>query len=104
MPTITIYQNNNEIGHETINQEYYIVETPTEELIWFEKEINRPGTVKIWLQIRGNKPLLCFVLPDWQLIINGIWMEKKFYQDLEDLSGKEVELRYKEHRFVFHLL
>lgn len=103
MPTITIYKNNDEIGHETVHQEYLIVESPAQELFWFEKDVHRPGTVKIWLQMRGNKPFLCFVLPDWQLIINGTWMPKKFYEDIEDIDGKEVELCYKEHRFVFQL-
>ncbi len=31
----------------------------------------------------------------------GIWMEKKFYEDIKDMEGKEVELRYKGYRFVF---
>ena len=79
------------------------LETPLQELIWFENEIGRPGILKIWLQIRENKPLLCFLLPDWQLIINGNWTEKKFYEDIEDLDGKQVELQYKDHRFVFQL-
>ena len=39
MPTITVYKNNNEISYEAVKQEYYIVETPSEELRWFEKDI-----------------------------------------------------------------
>jgi hypothetical protein len=41
------------------------------------------------------------VLPDWKLIIDEVWMEKKFYEDIKDIEGKEVELRYKDHWFVF---
>ncbi|HEX5944512.1 MAG TPA: hypothetical protein VFY66_19670 [Anaerolineales bacterium] len=103
MPAITVYKNNDEIDYEFVDQEYFIVEAPSSELLWFEKDVHRPGTIKIWLQVREKKPLLCFVLPDWQLIIDGVWMERKFYQDIEGLGGKEVELHYKEYRFVFQL-
>jgi hypothetical protein len=108
MSTITIYEHDKEISRENINQEYYIVETSAGELFWFEKEPLKPrgGVIKIWLQNRKQQNgkdafLLCYVLPDWQLIIDGIWMEKKFYEDVDNLSGKSLELRYKQYRFVF---
>jgi hypothetical protein len=108
MTTITVYKDDNEINHESIKQEYYIAEASSGELFWHEKELYPPrgGALKIWLQNRIQQNgvdafLLCYVFPDWQLIIDGVWMEKKFYQDMDNLNGKQLELRYKEYRFVF---
>lgn len=106
MTTITVYQNDKEVVCQKISQEYYIVETSQGELIWYEKEQSSPGVLKIWLhktmQANGSESfLLRYVLPDWQLIIDGVWMEKKFYEDIEDLFGKILELQYKDYRFVF---
>jgi hypothetical protein len=109
MTTITVYKADNKISHENIKQEYYIVESLLGDLLWFEKEPDPPrsGAIKIWLQNRIKSTgqdsfLLCYVLPSWQVIIDGVWMEKKFYEDITKLSGKTLELRYEEYRFVFH--
>ncbi len=103
MPTITVYQSDDQIAKETIEHEYYIVETSAGELNWFEEEPKQavPGALRIWLQGRQEGFLLCHVFPEWQFIIDGVWMEKKFYEDIRDIEEKEVELRYKEYRFVF---
>jgi hypothetical protein len=108
MTTITVYKDTNEISHENIKLEYYIVETSLGELFWFEKEPSPTtgGSLRIWLQNRiqpngQDSFLLCYVLPSWQLIIDGVWLEKKFYEDIRNLSGNNLELRYEEYRFVF---
>ena len=107
MATITVHKGNEEVSHEIINTECYIMETSSGELFWYEQErSSQGGALRIWLQNRiepsgKDSFLLCYVLPDWQLILDGIWMEKKFYQDIDNLSGRNVELRYKEFRFVF---
>jgi len=108
MTTITVYKNDKEIVSENISMEYYIVETSVGELFWYEKEPpkHRGGATKIWLQNRvqpngKDSFLLLYVLPDWQLIIGGVWMEKKFYEDIDNLSGVNLELRYREYKFVF---
>jgi hypothetical protein len=106
MATVTVYKGDEEVSHENVNQEYYIVESSSGELFWYEQGQSSPGTLKIWLQNRIERSgkdsfLLCYVLPDWQLIIDGVWMEKKFYEDIDNLRGKNVELRYKDFRFVF---
>jgi hypothetical protein len=102
MPTIRVYKNYEQVAHETIYEQYSIIESYSgEKIFWFENEPCPPGVIKIWLQLREEGLLLCYVLPDWQLIIDGVWMEKKFYQDIKDIAGKEVELRYKEYRFLF---
>jgi hypothetical protein len=106
MTSITIYKGKHEIFRETIYQEFHIVESPSGELFWYENmDVNRPGVSKIWLQA-SETPRLPFVLPDWQLIIDNTWMKNKFYedvQDLIDLRGKVIELRYREYRFVFQI-
>jgi hypothetical protein len=101
MSTVTVYKNEHEVFRNTIHQDFYVVETSNGELIWHE---DRPGVIKVWLQVANSTIRLPFVLPDWQLIIDNAWMEKEFYQDIEDLmelKGKVIELRYKEYRFVF---
>src|SRR4030095_15614055 len=108
MTTITVDKDTKKISHEIIKLEYYIVETSLGELFWFEKEPDPPrgGSLRIWLQNRiqpngQDSFLLCYVLPSWQLIIDGVWLEKKFYEAIDNLSGKTLELRYEEYRFVF---
>jgi len=107
MSTVTVYKDKHEVFHNTIHQEFYIVEASSGELFWHEIEnINRPSVIKFWLQALSFTTRLPFVLPDWQLIIDNAWVEKKFYQDIEDLielKGKVIELRYKEYRFVFQI-
>src|SRR5688572_13186497 len=101
MSTVTIYKDNHEVFHNMIHQEFYIVEASNGELFWHGTEnINRPGVFKFSLQFASSTTRLPFVLPDWQLIIDDVWMEKKFYEDIEDLielKGKVIELRYKEY-------
>ena len=105
MSTVTVYRDDHEVFHHTIHQEFCVVEAPNGELFWHGTEaINRPGVIKVWLYAANSILKWRFILPDWQLIIDDTWMEKKFYEDLEDLmelKGKVVELRYKVYRFVF---
>jgi hypothetical protein len=83
-------------------EQYSIIESDSgDNIYWTENGPCPPRVIKIWIQLREEGPLLCYVLPDWQLIIDGVWMEKKFYQDITNIEGKEVELRYKDYRFVF---
>lgn len=105
MTTVTIYKNSEEIALVPIKQEFYIIETEFYELYWFEEELppNKGGCVRIWLQAVDFDPNIGFVLPDWQLIINDVWMEKKFYSPLENIKGKKVELRHEDYTFVFEI-
>lgn len=102
MSTVTVYKNKDEVFYNTIHQEFHIWEDTAGRLCWDETEnVNGPGVIKVWLQVVGSTPRIPFVLPDWQLIVDGLWMEKKFYPEVEDLQGREVELQYNEYRFVF---
>lgn len=104
MTTVTVYVNSKIVFFEVINHEFYIVEASTGELSWFEKDdSNKTGTIKVWLQSTDYTPRLLYVLPDWQLIIDNVWMEKKFYSELEGLEGKTIELRCNNYRFIFSI-
>jgi hypothetical protein len=107
MSTITVYKDKDEVFYNTLYQEFQVLEDSTGKLFWDEtKKINSPGVIKVWLQVVGSTLRLPFVLPDWQLIIDGVWMAKRFYQDVEEsvkLKGKVVELRFEEYRFIFQI-
>jgi hypothetical protein len=105
MTTVTIYHNDEEILTEPIQHEFYIVEDAPEQLFWYEKKTDTPrsGVFKFWLQAVDYEPSIPFVLPDWQLIIDGVQMEKGLYHELEDLKGKVLELIYEGYRFVFQI-
>lgn len=102
MSTVTVYNNDNELSRANIFHQFHIKETLTGELYWFEDfEPEQQAIRQIWIQAIAFDPMISTLLPEWQLIINGVWMEKKLYNIVEHLKGKEVELRYKNYRFVF---
>jgi len=105
MSTVTVYNNDKEVFRADIFHEFHIKEDLTGELYWYEvraANTKKEGTRQIWIQAIGFDPMLAFLFPTWQLVINDVWMEKKFYmEEVKNLKGKEVELRYKEYRFVF---
>jgi hypothetical protein len=105
MTSVAIYYKNKKLREEIIHREFYIVEDPSGQLFWYEKDpdVSRSGTYKVWIQSIGHTPRILFVLPDWQLIIDDVWMEKKFYSNIENLEGKKLELRNKEYKFVFQI-
>ncbi len=105
MTTVTIFQNSEQIDLIRIKKEFYIVEKSDGELYWYERVENSPyktGVLEIWLQSVAYDPRILYVSADWQIIIDDLWMEKKFYSELENLQGKKVELRYKNFGFVFN--
>lgn len=89
---------------EKINREYYIVETLDQErkLYWFEDNsaTDYPYQIKLWIQSVDLKPEIMCVLPDWQLIVNSVEMERKLYLELEIAKGSLLELIYKDYKFV----
>jgi hypothetical protein len=108
---IDIYENDRKIETKNFESHFYIIkdelglhwETGKEqyertELVRNNKELIknfRCGTFQIW--IRANE--IAFVLPDWQLTLDGKVMERGFYTDV-NVSGKSVELKYSSYRFV----
>ena len=104
MAFVEVYYRNTRIDIEHFKREFYISERLTGELFWYtgERPKSGGGVFKIWVQMADTTPRITPVLPDWQLFIDGVRQESKFYDSLEDLSGRIVELRYKEYKFVFH--
>lgn len=104
MAFVEIYHRHTQIGIEHFKREFYISERPSGELFWYtgEQPIFEGGVFKIWVQMADTAPRIVSVLPDWQLFIDGLSQEPQFYDSIENLGGKVVELRHKEHRFVFH--
>jgi hypothetical protein len=90
--------------NDTIVHEFYIFEDSTNRLFWHEKNptSNILGVYKFWLQSIDLTPRILFVLPDWQIIIDDVWLEKKFYSEMElSHDVREVKLLYNEYQFVF---
>ena len=104
MSYVEIYRNEIGLGVEYFKRNFYIVEDLSGEIYWHggERKISRGGEIKIWIQQADTVPRIRTVLPDWQLLIDGAKQESKFYDSVENLGGKVVELRHKEYRFVFH--
>ncbi len=106
MATVDIFVASKQIAAISIRHEFYIAETSAGQIFWYEHKKDSPfkgGEFQIWLQSVDYEPRILFVMPHWQLIIDGNWMEKKFYSELGDLKGKKVELQYKEYSFVFQI-
>ena len=104
MSYVEIYRNEIGLGVEYFKRNFYIVEDLSGEIYWHrgEQKISRGGEIKIWVQMADTNPRIASVLPDWQLLIDGAKQESKFYDSVENLGGKVVELRHEEYRFVFH--
>ncbi len=74
----------------------------TGELRWRQYHESGGGDVLIWLQM-GRDTGILVVPPDWQLIVDGVPWEQKAHVKVRGLTGKAVELRYRDYRFVFQL-
>lgn len=104
MTTVSIFRDLEQIDSSSIKNEFYIVKRQSGELYWYEHSgtaTYKTGVLEIWLQSVAYEPHLLYVPADWQTIIDGIHLKKKFHLHIENLKGKAVELQYKDLRFVF---
>lgn len=104
MNTIDIYLADKRIESKNFIGNFYIIkDSGTDELFWKadgeQDPLSRTGEFQIWIQRANTAPLISFVRPDWQLILDGIVMEQVFYSEV-DIAGKVVELKYDNYRFV----
>jgi len=104
MSFVEIYYKKCRVGVERFKRNFYIVENLSGEIYWHagEQKESRGGVIKVWIQRANTVPRILGVLPDWQLFIDGARQESKFYDSVENLGGKVVELRHKEYSFIFH--
>ncbi len=104
MPTVEIIHHKTRVGVEGFKRNFYILQEHLSggEIFWNADGKNpRPGVIMSWIQLADTNPRIAGVLPDWQLVIDGVEQETKFYPEVENLSGKVVELRHNDYRFIF---
>ena len=118
MLTINIYKSGKKIDTKSFKKNFYILkdeqglywETGEEQYEKAEiardnkelgKTLRKGGVFEIWIRARLSlSPAdIQLIKPDWQLIIDGIVMERGVYADVY-VSGKTIELVHGEYRFV----
>jgi hypothetical protein len=106
MAKVEVHIDNIQIYSDSFKRDFYISESLSGELFWYTSENPKlgGGIFKSWIQMADNTPRILTVLPDWELIIDGVVQELKFYDSVENLAGKLVELRYNKYRFIFNFI
>jgi len=108
MPEVDIYYNGKKIETKQFSRSFYIIkELGSERLYWETGQEQRSsqegGEIHIWIQTVSSSPRvrrrIIFVRPDWQLVVDGTIMEKRFYTELE-VEGRAIELRYNNYCFI----
>jgi len=103
MSLVEIYYRQTRIAIEKIERNFFVMESLSGELFWQAdpQSGDKVGEIKIWVQHADTAPRILGVLPDWQLVVDGVPMEARFYDSIENLKDKIVELQYKKYRFEF---
>lgn len=99
MPDVTILQKSKtESVH--FQETFLVQEDALGKMFWAaDKQTN--GIIKLWVQRWETGLRLAFVLPDWQLTIDDVRLEKKLYEKIE-LEGRKVSVSYKDYTFLFN--
>lgn len=105
MASVSIYCDNKLVEETKILLQFYVLEGPAGKLFWYEKDPNPSigGICRIWIRSIPSDPDILFILPDWQLIIDGRPMKRQFYSKFTSIEGKTIELIYRDYKFVFKL-
>ncbi len=93
-----IYRNNKKIESKEFRGHFYILKDLTGHICWTSDDEKGGNEILIWIRSDYSVP---FIRPDWQLIIDGIPLPKKFHTTVE-LSGKHVNFQYSDYEFVCH--
>ena len=101
MPTVVI--THEAVYKETvkISRSFYILEDFLTKKILWDSDGQNPGIINAWLQYADTEPQFVGVLPSWQVEIDGLTLEKKFYEEIVNLKGKKVCLHRDDWEFVF---
>lgn len=109
MPTVNIFRAGRLLESLVFSDQFFIIHrADTDELFWetgnqqleyaqiARTQQERGGVIKIWLRHKD----ISFVLPDWQLRVNGTDCERGFYLDVA-LHWRTIELGYRDVWFKF---
>jgi hypothetical protein len=77
---------------------------PTDELYWIADNepvpCKGPSGLQVWIRGASIGGEIHYVLPDWQLSVDGIVLPRGFYGVTIYVGGRNVELQYNDYRFV----
>lgn len=108
MPEFDVYRAGRKIASKSFRKSFYIVkELGVDVLRWeADEEQNSPqqgGIIHVWVQLVSLAPVaryqISFVRSDWQLIMDGMSKERRFYPKIEIETGV-IELRHNDYNFV----
>ena len=105
MPVMYIYQASEKIAAKKFENFFYIVkEIGRDKLFWkVDHEPSLPkrgGETQIWIMGASAGAQIAYILPSWQLIIDGTVLERGFYHYHIYVERREVELQYQDYRFI----
>jgi hypothetical protein len=101
MLIMDIYQKRKKIESKAFLGHFYILTDYHDGSIFWKtgKETkSKHGIIRVWIQPVDGYRIL-YVLPDWQLKIDGVQLPQKFY-DTVNVTGKCISLRYGDYEFV----
>lgn len=104
MPVFEIRYQGENIASKVFRSNFYVVKfLEKDDLYWEADEeqalSKKGGEIHIWVQNASKSPLISFVRPDWQLIVDGVSFERNFHTEI-DVDGRTVELQYGEYCFL----
>jgi hypothetical protein len=105
MPTMHIYRAKRKITSKEFQDFFYILrDIEKDELFWkVDKEqspIEGPREIQIWISGASSGADIAYLLPNWQLIIDGVKLKKGYYRGHINVGGRDVELQCSDYRFI----
>lgn len=103
MTFVDIYLGETEIERLEFWRNFYIEQDSAGSLFWdIDGRNPKVGTIKAWIQFGDSDPRIVGILPDWQVVVDGVSLEKRLYEDISSLKKKKVELVKDRYRFIFY--
>ena len=103
MATVTIIHKTDRaiIG---FKRSFYLMESyPTRDIIWrADDDDQNPGIITAWVQYADTNPQIVGISPKWHIAINGVTLEQKLYEEIDNLKGKEIYLSQGDWTFMFN--
>jgi hypothetical protein len=111
MPTMQIFKDGIEIESREFRFQFLILASPVDkqQLFWeADGSHDADGSlIQVWIiglscsepSSKGWSFYIPLIGPPWQLSLDGVAQEERVYSEL-DLTGKEIELQYRDYRFA----